>query len=1139
MWQVDRVILSTTCLVFLVSHVWGAPSPTESWVYQAGAKIGDSPQFYPNASDPTHVVVVSQDGVVSLVDRRGKPAWKSELGGECVASVGIGELDGDESPEIVAGLQDGNVIALDAGGTERWRYKMSGRISNYRCPALADLDGDGRCEVILTDDQGYVVCLSNAGKRKWRFRIDPYYASPVAVADIDLDGEMEIVYGTERDRVVCLTAGGRLKWIRGIEGKFGRTAPTLGDVNGDGYLDVVVTMSFNTPEAKIYVLSGPTGEVLWGSPIVMWAYASNTIADLDRDGSPEIICCGRGRRIHVFNADGTLRWKRLMETGGFYKEAAVADLDGDGVYEILNGSRRGPGFEILSDKGTHLGTFGEGVCHVTPLVGDLDDDGKLETVVACLETGELTCFDLDAPASDTSVLWPSYRGDSANTGVGFYPMPASKPYKVQHAPVNLDVILEAPSVWGVNVVKIDWPTPLPGQPILEVAVVPKRGAARVDVLTLDLEGLPATISFNLEYDGRQVVTFTLLDGEDGRQAATASVKVTLSGRKSLTRWTESHLDELDTAAKELLSVAPDVSLRLRQMKAAHEATLSAIEELSISPSAEAEAGHDRLMKTITDLRVDTQRSVRLARVLAGAGIPKELPPVLMWADPNPWDEQPLWDTLEQVQPGSGAQLSAWMYGSEFEDTAVNLLNITPKAITVQVRANPRFSEHVDIRETVEVPRDDGSWVLDALPQLNAARTVTLPPGEVRQLWFVCNSRGLEAGTHDLPVELLVLGHENLVLPVNIRLEVAGIDLADAPPFMRCNWSSPGRIRSAGYSDKLTKPAVEAGMNVICMLTVPARKCDATGALLGDPDWSTTDHELSLLTSDCFLFISIHVSVPEGVKRGDAVWSKAFRAWADEVTEHLAAKGFPTSQWAIYPIDEPGLFDGPRLLSFMEQAVPVRAAAPDVPIYANPSGQITEDNFRDLVPYVDVWCPELGTLLRRPHMVDFFLADEGARVWSYEAPSRVKHLRPLGYYRSQSLIAFSLGLQGAGYWVHFYGDLWLDSAVEGYGANYASAGTWVESRRWLATRDGAEDARAYLLLQKLTREARTKGVASDACARAEELLEEELIAALERPIDADDVTRHVVGNYDPDFARLQAMRKQAGELTRILQRALGG
>ncbi len=1127
------ICLSVT--VFLTADTLAeSVSVSESWVYKAGETVGESPKFYPNAFNPTHVVVVSGDGIVSLVDGNGEAVWTTDSGGNCAASAGIGNLDDDNHAEIVVGLHDGDVVALDENGHEMWRYKMAGKIANYRCPMLIDLNDDGRCEVVATDCYGYVVCLSPRGKRLWRFRIDKYYASATAAADLDRDGEIEIVYGTENDRVVCLTADGQLKWTQRIEGKFGRTAPSLGDMNGDGYLDVAVTMSFNTPNGKLYVLSGPTGDLLWAGPIEMWAYASNSVVDLDRDGSMEVICCGRARRVHVFNSDGTLRWKKKIELNGFYRECSVADVNGDGRYELLNGKRFGPGFEILGDNGEHLGYYASEECHVTPLVGDVDHDGKLEILTAKIQKGELLCFDTEAPATENAVLWPSYRRDSANTGVGEFPQPAEKAYPLEMEDKKLDVKVNRPIVWGINEAVIEWPSSMPENALLDISVISEKGSTETTVVKLKRIALSSFVSFHVAYRGRNTVVFDLRDDKDGHLLASRELRTKNSGLKSLEQWTKPTLDRSIALSENLAGRETRTSLYLRQRVTDLQAGLQSIEDFMQSDVADTDEGRDRLLQHINDFRKEARNHTTLVDVLDSIPADESIPPILIWVDPNPWDEESPWVDLSHENANSNEPLSTWMYKNEYEDVALNLLNITPDPLTVQVRGETADLEHIDVREAISVPRQDGTWVVDALPELNSAHTISLSPGETRQLWFVCNSNGVDAGIHEWNLDLLVLGHKDTTLPVTLKTEVVDIDLDDTPPFMLCNWSSLGRLESAGFSGEVLQESIEYGMNVL-YISMPSGECNENGDLIGEPDWSRTDRELSLLTPDCFLFVSVHVRTPKGIQKGSPVWRKAYRAWAEQVMAHLEERGFPPTHWAIYPVDEPGLYDGPRIEQFMDVVTDVREAAPEVPIYANPAGAIRKENFTPLLPYVDVWCPELGTLLRRPWMQGFFLDDEGAQVWCYEAPGWSKHLRPLGFYRSQPLIAFSIGLTGAGYWVHFYSDLWRSDSGAEYGANYGTAGIWVESRRWHATRDGTEDARALRLLRGLLEEAERREKESPVCERARRLLREVLPEALEPPKSADDVTRHVVEDYDPDLSKLMEIRRQTAELTIELRR----
>ena len=51
--------------------------------------------------------------------------------------------------------------------------------------------------------------------------------------------------------------------------------------------------------------------------------------------------------------------------------------------------------------------------------------------------------------------------------------------------------------------------------------------------------------------------------------------------------------------------------------------------------------------------------------------------------------------------------------------------------------------------------------------------------------------------------------------------------------------------------------------------------------------------------------------------------------------------------------------------YVEIARHFKQAMPDVPLYANPSGNVTTENMKPMVPVTDVWCPEQGLLRRQP------------------------------------------------------------------------------------------------------------------------------------------------------------------------------
>jgi hypothetical protein len=261
-----------------------------------------------------------------------------------------------------------------------------------------------------------------------------------------------------------------------------------------------------------------------------------------------------------------------------------------------------------------------------------------------------------------------------------------------------------------------------------------------------------------------------------------------------------------------------------------------------------------------------------------------------------------------------------------------------------------------------------------------------------------------------------------------------------------------------------------------------------------------------------------------------------------LAKHLESKGWGKDRWALYPVDEPGLYGGTRIQAFVEIARHFKEAMPDAPIYANPSGFVTCENMAAMVPLVDVWAPEQALMRRQPELAPFFLGT-GKPVWCYEAPPDVKTLLPLGYYRSLSWMAFRLGLSGVGFWTQFYqgaqyggNDLWSIGKGVLYGANYVVSGNEAISRRWEAFRDGIEDVRAFAMLRDAAESARLKGLHPEAVAAAERLLGEDIEEATRKPWPCGDPTRNL-RDYEMDYEWILRMRREAAELTRTLKQEI--
>lgn len=179
------------------------------------------------------------------------------------------------------------------------------------------------------------------------------------------------------------------------------SSPIVGDLDGDGVPEVVAVNSNN----EIFVWDA-TGHLRAGWPKRATGYSGGlAMADVDGDGYNDIIAVG-GNRIDVLNRDGIKLsgWPKLLEATVELLQPAVGDMDGDGKAEIVVFDSKRPSNVYVFNNGAQLlpgwpkainPLLPVGTKHFSqPVLGDVDNDGKLEVVVASTR-GEVNVFKLD------------------------------------------------------------------------------------------------------------------------------------------------------------------------------------------------------------------------------------------------------------------------------------------------------------------------------------------------------------------------------------------------------------------------------------------------------------------------------------------------------------------------------------------------------------------------------------------------------------------------------------------------------------------------------------------------------------------------------------------------------------------------
>lgn len=396
---------------------------------------------FPDASNPgtnKHggVIVYEVDNNLNLSVKPGWPTLALDAGGQGPggsipdgirdgfwSSPALGDLTGDGKLEIVALGLDRQIYAWRHDGTAvpGWPVSRSNGDpilrGGWSSPALADIDGDGLVEVIVgTDsppwngDDGsgpFPPAYDNPDYTKatvwalngdsslvpgWPVITTQQVQSSPAVGDIDGDGDLEIVVGTGQG--IAGTGGYKVYawhhdgtavagWPVTTDGVM-RASPALADLNGDGVLDVILGCGAPSDSAckKIYAWNG-SGAALPGFPInTTYTNAYDpVVADIDNDGKPEILL-GSNFREYLF------------------------------VYEH-NGAYSGDTSRTQQPGGNNGGFLN------TPLIADVDNDGLLETVAAGAYSGQAGLYIWNETGVDSfaATPWPTFQQNMARTGL--------------------------------------------------------------------------------------------------------------------------------------------------------------------------------------------------------------------------------------------------------------------------------------------------------------------------------------------------------------------------------------------------------------------------------------------------------------------------------------------------------------------------------------------------------------------------------------------------------------------------------------------------------------------------------------------------------------------------------------------------